>query len=55
MHLNRRRYLKVVGLVGIVQVDLLLEQGQRVPDEEVSDVLGQEVIDTCEDRPHRTD
>lgn len=42
----------MVGLVGIIQVDLLLEQCQGVSDEEVSHVLCQEVIDACKDSTH---
>lgn len=54
MHLKQRRYLKVVRLIGIVQVYLLFKQSQWVSNEEMSNMLGQEMINACEERPHRT-
>ena len=44
----------MVGLVGIVQVDLLFKQSQRVSNEEMSHVLGQEMIDACRERSHHS-
>lgn len=40
----------MVRLIGIVQVYLLCEQRQRVSDKEVSDMLGQEVVNACRER-----
>ena len=37
----------MVGLVGIIQVDFLFKQSQRVSDEEVRHVLGQQVVEAC--------
>lgn len=37
----------MVGLVGIIQVDFLFKQSQRVSDEEVCHVLGQQVVEAC--------
>lgn len=40
----------MVRLISIIQVYFLLKQSQGVSDEEMSHMLGQEMIDACKDR-----
>lgn len=44
----------MVRLIGIIQVYFLFEQSQWVSNEEVSNMLGQEMINACQDRLHRS-
>lgn len=44
----------MVRLVGIVQVYFLFKQSQWVSNKEVSNMLGQEMINACEERSHWT-
>ena len=37
----------MVGLVGIIQVDFFFKQSQRVSDEEMRHMLGQQVVEAC--------
>lgn len=46
------RYLKMVRLVGIIQVYFLFKKGEWVSNKEMSNVLCQKMIDACKDR-HR--
>lgn len=54
MHLEQKRYLKMVRFIGIIQVYFLFEQSQGVSNEEMSNMLGQETIDACQERLHQT-
>lgn len=44
----------MVRLVGIIQVYFLFKQSQWVSNKEVSNMLGQEMINACEERSHWT-
>ncbi len=47
MRARARTDLEVVDVALVVLVDLLAEEGDRVPNEEVRDVLRQQVVDPC--------
>lgn len=40
-------HLKVIRLIFIIQVEFLLEDGEWVSNEEVSDVLSQRLVNPC--------
>lgn len=40
----------MVRLIGIIQVYFLFKQSQRVSDKEMSNMLGQEVVNACKER-----
>lgn len=44
----------MVRFIGIIQVYFLFEQSQGVSNEEMSNMLGQETIDACQERLHQT-
>lgn len=44
----------MVRLIGIIQVYFLFKQSQRVSDKEMSNMLGQEVVNACKERWHWT-
>ncbi len=46
-------YLKVVRFVLIIQMNLLLEERQRVADEEMCNVLCQQFVNACNRAVHR--
>lgn len=37
----------MIGIIFIVQVKSLLKDGDRISDEQVSDVLGQQLVNAC--------
>lgn len=44
----------MVRLIGVIQVYFLLKQSQWVSNKEMSNMLGQEMIDACKERSHWT-
>ena len=43
----RNHHLKVIRFIFIIQVYFLLEDGEWISDEEVSYVLGQQIVNSC--------
>lgn len=44
-------HLEMIGVVLVVQVDSLLKDGDRISDEQVSDVLRQQLVDSYTQKP----
>lgn len=50
MDLKLRRYLKMVRLISIIKIYFLFKQSQWVSNKEMSDMLGQQMINACKEK-----